>query len=176
MENRGGSAGIGFWGFGSMLDITISWSLKHSILWTILHGILSWRMRKRYGREVNASEIDLTTADPWAFNLWGSQSVGGVPSDPEDRKIQYDFWRRYIGNTRSRLAWAFRRFFLPVALYQENRETVVENKIPVADLKKLYEELPTSPLMVEDEQSLHTMRRSLDGDFKNGFRLPDELY
>jgi len=42
MENRGGSAGVGFWGFGSMLAITISWSIKHSILWMILHGILSW--------------------------------------------------------------------------------------------------------------------------------------
>jgi hypothetical protein len=42
MENRGGSAGIGFWGFGSMLAITISWSVKRSILWMILHGILSW--------------------------------------------------------------------------------------------------------------------------------------
>jgi hypothetical protein len=42
MENRGGSAGVGFWGFGSMLGITISWSVNHSILWMILHGILSW--------------------------------------------------------------------------------------------------------------------------------------
>jgi hypothetical protein len=42
MENRGGSAGIGFWGFGSMLAIAISWSVNHSILWMILHGIFSW--------------------------------------------------------------------------------------------------------------------------------------
>jgi hypothetical protein len=42
MENRGGSAGIGFWGFGSMLAITISWGMNHSILWMVLHGILSW--------------------------------------------------------------------------------------------------------------------------------------
>ncbi len=42
MENRGGSTGVGCWGFGSMLAITISWSVNHSILWMILHGILSW--------------------------------------------------------------------------------------------------------------------------------------
>jgi hypothetical protein len=42
MENRGGKAGVGFWGFGSILAVTISWSVKHSILWMILHGILSW--------------------------------------------------------------------------------------------------------------------------------------
>jgi hypothetical protein len=42
MENGGRSAGVGFWGFGSILAITISWSINHSILWMILHGIFSW--------------------------------------------------------------------------------------------------------------------------------------
>jgi len=32
-------AGIGF---GSALAITISWSVNKSILWAIIHGILSW--------------------------------------------------------------------------------------------------------------------------------------
>ena len=32
-------AGIGF---GSALAITISWSVNHSIVWAIIHGILSW--------------------------------------------------------------------------------------------------------------------------------------
>ena len=42
LKNGGSSAGIGFWGFGSMLAITLSWNLHHSILWMILHGIVSW--------------------------------------------------------------------------------------------------------------------------------------
>jgi hypothetical protein len=43
MSNEGGrSAGVGLWGFGSMIAITLSWSVKHSILWMILHGIFSW--------------------------------------------------------------------------------------------------------------------------------------
>lgn len=29
-------------GFGSALAITISWSANKSILWAILHGLLSW--------------------------------------------------------------------------------------------------------------------------------------
>jgi hypothetical protein len=29
-------------GFGSALAITISYSTNHSILWAIIHGILSW--------------------------------------------------------------------------------------------------------------------------------------
>lgn len=28
--------------FGSAVAITISWSVNHSILWAILHGIFSW--------------------------------------------------------------------------------------------------------------------------------------
>jgi hypothetical protein len=28
--------------FGSALAIAISWSLNHSVLWAIFHGILSW--------------------------------------------------------------------------------------------------------------------------------------
>ena len=29
-------------GMGSALAIAISWSLHHSILWAIVHGLLSW--------------------------------------------------------------------------------------------------------------------------------------
>ena len=27
---------------GSAIAVTISWSLNHSILWAILHGVFSW--------------------------------------------------------------------------------------------------------------------------------------
>lgn len=44
MGNGGGgrSAGVGVWGFGSMLAITLSWSAHRSILWMIIHGVFSW--------------------------------------------------------------------------------------------------------------------------------------
>lgn len=29
-------------GLGSVLAVTISWNLHHSILWAIFHGIFSW--------------------------------------------------------------------------------------------------------------------------------------
>lgn len=37
--NTAAKAGIGF---GSALAITISWSLNHSLLWAILHGLFGW--------------------------------------------------------------------------------------------------------------------------------------
>jgi hypothetical protein len=36
-----GAAKVGI-GFGSALAITISWSLNQSIVWAIVHGVLSW--------------------------------------------------------------------------------------------------------------------------------------
>lgn len=36
---RAAKAGLGF---GSVLAITISWSVHQSILWAIVHGFLSW--------------------------------------------------------------------------------------------------------------------------------------
>ncbi len=41
-RSSGGSvvgAGVGF---GSALAMTMSWAANHSILWAIVHGILSW--------------------------------------------------------------------------------------------------------------------------------------
>jgi len=38
-KNSTTTAGIGF---GCALAITISWSINHSVVWAILHGICSW--------------------------------------------------------------------------------------------------------------------------------------
>jgi hypothetical protein len=40
--NHGRSAGVGLWGFGSMVAITMSWNANHSILWMIERGIRRW--------------------------------------------------------------------------------------------------------------------------------------
>lgn len=29
-------------GLGSIIAVVLSWSVNHSILWAILHGVLSW--------------------------------------------------------------------------------------------------------------------------------------
>ena len=41
-NNKSAKAGIGFWGFGSVLAMVIGWSRHGSILWTIVDGLLSW--------------------------------------------------------------------------------------------------------------------------------------
>ena len=135
------------------------------------------RMRTRYGLQVDAANIDLSTSDPMAFDLWGRQlNVEGVTVDPEDRAIQQDFWVHYIGGSRARLARAFRRFLLPPWIYHQDPAIAVENKISVARLKELYEQLPEeSGLTRDDRVSLRTLQRFLAGDFKSGTG-PESLY
>lgn len=40
-DNRGHAARAGI-GLGSAVAVAISWSLHKSILWAIIHGVLSW--------------------------------------------------------------------------------------------------------------------------------------
>lgn len=136
-----------------------------------LYPVFVKRMRKRYGRDTDATNIDLSTSDPWAFNYWGHDpKTEGVIIDPEDKAIQRDFWLRYIGDSRARLAQAFRGFFLPSSVsYTSDAVPFVENKIPLTDLKKLFEQLPDDGTLNDVErQSLRTLRRLLNGEFKNG--------
>lgn len=41
-EQKSAKAGIGCWGFGSVLAMVIGWSQHGSIFWTIVDGLLSW--------------------------------------------------------------------------------------------------------------------------------------
>lgn len=41
-DSKSGSAAIAGIGAGSVLAMTISWSLHHSILWAMLHGVCGW--------------------------------------------------------------------------------------------------------------------------------------
>ena len=40
--SKGSSAARAGIGFGSALAITISWSIWHSVLWAVIHGVFSW--------------------------------------------------------------------------------------------------------------------------------------
>ncbi len=143
-----------------------------------LYASFATRMRKRYGRDVDAANFDLSASDPWALDYWGRDlSASGIRTDPEDRKIQNDFWLRYIGTSRSRLANAFRRFFLPIAAYSEDPAPLVQNRISLEDLKRLYEELPEySTLTSADLKSLATLGRFLKGEFKNGISPTSDIW
>jgi KAP family P-loop domain len=143
-----------------------------------LYPAFTKRMRQRYARDVDAENLDISTSDPWAFNYWGHDpKTEGITFDPEDKAIQRDFWLRRIGNSRARLAEVFRDFFLPASVsYTSDVAPFVENKIPLEDLKRLYEQLPdVGALSSIDRRSLRTLGRVLHDEFKNGAG-PGELY
>lgn len=41
MNNRTGAAQAGI-GLGAAIAVAVSWSLHKSILWAVIHGVLSW--------------------------------------------------------------------------------------------------------------------------------------
>jgi hypothetical protein len=129
------------------------------------------RMRARYGREVDVEHVDITTGDGAAFNLWGMQLPPkyNVTADPEDRAIQYDFWHRYIGNSRLRLVQLFAGMFLPEGLIEGPTDPFVENKLDVATIRRLNDELPPGGVVTDyDKKAERKLQRFLRGDFKNG--------
>ncbi len=101
-------------------------------------------MRRRYGREVNAASVDLSTSDPPSFNLWGMRDLSkyDVQPDLKDREIQQDFWKRYIGNNKGRLIRIFNDILMPSGIYQTAPEPFVENKMSVDLIRSLFAELP----------------------------------
>jgi hypothetical protein len=138
------------------------------------------RMRSRYGRDVDVANVDITTSDKNAFALWGnlappdtgvnpSPAGSGVTVDPEDRVIQREFWLRFINGSRRRLAESFQGVFMPVGIYEVDPASIVEMKIPVDDLRKLYEALVDGEPFDEFEQTaLPRLKDFLDGKFKGG--------
>ena len=134
------------------------------------------RMRQRYGRKCDAENADITTSDAGAFNLWGMQVIPkhNITADPDDRALQYDFWRRYIGNSRLRLVHSFGSVFLPPGLVDGPTESFVENKLDLGTIRRLYELLPRDEELNEfDKKSENKLRRFLRGDFKNGVGFDD---
>jgi hypothetical protein len=144
------------------------------------------RMRSRYGRDVDVSRVDITTSDTNAFALLGnlappdtganpSPTGSGVAVDPEDRVIQREFWLRFIDGSRRRLAESFQGIFMPVGIYENDPTAFVEMKIPVENLRNLYDALIDGEPLDEFEQTaLPRLKRFLDGEFRNGVGI-DQL-
>jgi hypothetical protein len=138
------------------------------------------RMMLRYGLNADASNMNLIYSDPAAFSLWGASDLSneGITLDPktvaDNRAAQCGFWLRYIGTSQKRLAEVFNTFFMPKAMYSGNPEPFIENKIPVAELRRLSETLVEDETLTEaNKLSLRLLRRLLNGDFANGVAIDD---
>jgi hypothetical protein len=143
------------------------------------------RMRTRYGRTVDAQSVDLTKSDRDSFNLWGFEDLSkhGLSFDPEDRAIQYDFWKRHIGNTKSRLIRAFNDYLMPLGIYEVDPQIVVVRRIDIETLRNLFKQLPDDPGMeAVPAKDVRRMQKFLDGKYQRGIGIdlasgePDEPF
>ena len=134
------------------------------------------RMRRLYGRDVNAASVDLSTSETQAFNLWGMRDLSkhDVQPNPEDREIEHDFWRRYIGQSKGRLVRTFNEILMPSGIYDGDPEPFVENKMSVDLIRKLFTELPDDFDSREiPAKYVNRLKRFLRGDFKKGIGIED---
>jgi len=61
---------------------------------------------------------------------------------------------------------------MPVGIYETDPTPYVENKIATVDLKRLYDTLPESGDMTDqDPRSLRRLKAFLEGEFKTGVEL-----
>lgn len=138
------------------------------------------RLVGKYGPGADHRNPDLRLTDWETFNLWGFSDFTreGFEVDPkqvaENRANQRTFWLDYIGTSEKRLADAFFRFILPVMEYQGDPRQFIENKIPISDLKQLYESaVNDGPLTVDQEAALAMLKRILDGEFTTGIEISE---
>ena len=104
------------------------------------------RMRGRYGIHVDASQVDITTGDWWAFRRWADNS-------PDDKEIETDFWRRYIGVSRKRLAQAISLLYPAGYSWSEDPRPFISTLFPFEELQELFDTLDSSEPLDETEVS-----------------------
>jgi hypothetical protein len=90
------------------------------------------RMRQRYGDGVDASSTDITKGDWWAFRKWADNSA-------EDQESEAEFWRKFIGTSRKRLAQSINVMYPRGYTWSEDPRNLIEKFLPVAELVKLLE-------------------------------------
>lgn len=130
------------------------------------------RMRSRYGPDLDVTNDDaIRTSDPDAFALWGYTDLSkwGITAKPSDREMRDNFWARYIGASKQRLARIFMGFFMPFAHYTSDPSQFVEARISLTLLRRLSSEVAYAPdLTKEEAAALRRIDQLLNGDYKDG--------
>jgi len=126
------------------------------------------RMRHRYGPEVPIETINIAQGDWWAFRSW-------VENSAEDRQIEQDFWRRYIGQSRKRLAQAINFIYPPGVSWDQDPTPIVNTLFPVEDVRRLLQNLAQEDQLDEIEaKGIERFTNLFEGKWYRTGQIPEE--
>ncbi len=108
-----------------------------------LEEVFVARMESRYGPKVDAMKVNLAQGDREAFGIWVNHS-------DRSRDVEIQFWRRFIGGGRKRLAMAV-DFLFPAGLWTSDPQPFVDRLFPLGSFKELAERLPVDGELTESE-------------------------
>lgn len=128
-----------------------------------LVGAFMDRMRRRYGRDSSGEMPDLKQADLWAFRRWAEYSE-------KDRETEQDFWRRFIGTSRKKLAQAINFIFPGDGVWTEDPRPILDKLFPLEELHDLLNKLPAGEELDDAEKGgIRRLEELRDGRFRTGF-------
>lgn len=114
-------------------------------------------MRKRYSSVYEAGP-PTSQLGWWAFRRWAEHSQ-------EDRQIEQDFWRGFIGSSRKKLAQAI-DFIYPSVLWRDDPTAAVDALFPLAEIKVLLAALAEEDLDNTERLAIERMTELLRGRYQ----------
>jgi len=118
------------------------------------------RMRDRYGRAVDAPGINISQGDWRAFRFWSENS-------DSDREVERDFWRRFIGSSRKRLAQALGFLFPTGYSWSEDPRKLIDNLFPILEAQNLIETVVDDGLDQLESNHIKRFEEMLGGKWFN---------
>jgi hypothetical protein len=109
------------------------------------------RMRHRYGKNVEADKVDITAGDAWAFRKWADNSA-------VDKETEQDFWLRYIGKSRKKLAQALNFLYPAGFAWSADPRQMIDRLFPVDKLQYFVETLTGDGEQLDDIESSGVVR------------------
>lgn len=114
------------------------------------------RMRSRYGSKTPIESVVIEQGDWGAFRAWARQSDA-------DRKIEQDFWARYIGQSRKRLAQAINILYPSGWTWNEDPRPTISELFPVDELARMTQSLPEEQLDEVEQNGIVRLRQLTEG-------------
>ena len=116
------------------------------------------RMGKRYA-DSDIKTVNITHGDWYAFRRW-------VENSDDDRKIEQEFWRKYIGFSRKRLAQAIKFIYPGDGFWSEDPTPLVDGLFPLSEITRLLNELVEGEELDEGEaKGLARMKDLMEGKY-----------